>query len=61
MSGSCQERTSDVLARVAVTHLTPGYACGVRTAPEVIAAAPDSLRRLVVDRDYDDDALGHDL
>jgi transposase len=44
-----------------VIHLTPGNASDVRVAPEVIAAAPGRLRRLVADRGYDADALRRDL
>jgi transposase len=36
-------------------------ASDVRTAPEVIAAAPGRLRRLVADRGYDANALRRDL
>jgi transposase len=52
---------TDVLGRPAVIHLTPGNASDVRAAPEVIAAAPGPLRRLVADRGYDADALRRDL
>lgn len=38
-------------------HLTPGNASDVRTAPEVIAASPGRMRRLVADRGYDANAL----
>lgn len=43
----------DVLGRPAVIHLTPGNASDVRVAPDVIAAAPRPLKRLIADRGYD--------
>jgi transposase len=52
---------TDVLGRPAVIHLTPGNASDVKAAPEVIAAAPGRLRRLVADRGYDADHLRRDL
>ncbi len=52
---------ADVLGRPAVVHLTPGNASDVRTAPEVLAAAPGRLKRLVADRGYDADGLRRDL
>jgi transposase len=50
-----------VVGRPAVIHLTPGNASDVKAAPEVIAAAPGRLRRLVADRGYDADQLRRDL
>ena len=38
-------------------HLTPGNMSDVKAAPEVIAAAPGRLKRLVADRGYDADDL----
>ncbi len=52
---------TDVLGRPAVIHLTPGNASDIKAAPEVIAAAPGRLRRLLADRGYDADALRRDL
>ncbi len=52
---------TDVLGRPAVIHLTPGNASDVRVAPDLIAAVPGRLRRLVADRGYDADALRCDL
>lgn len=52
---------TDVLGRPAVIHLTPGNASDVTAAPDVLAAVPGSLRRLVADRGYDADALRRDL
>lgn len=48
---------TDVLGRPAVIHLTPGNASDVKVAPDVLAAVPGRLRRLVADRGYDADAL----
>ena len=44
---------ADVLGRPAVIHLTPGNASDVKSAPEVIAAAPGRFKRLIADRGYD--------
>jgi transposase len=52
---------TDVLGRPAVIHLTPGNASDVKVAPDLIAAVPGRLRRLVADRGYDADALRRDL
>jgi transposase len=52
---------TDVLGRPAVVHLTPGNASDVRTAPEVISAAPGRLKRLVADRGYDANHLWRNL
>ncbi|MBP0446824.1 IS5 family transposase [Roseomonas sp. SSH11] len=52
---------TDVLGRPAVIHLTPGNASDVTAAPDVLAATPGHLRRLVADRGYDADALRRDL
>ena len=52
---------TDVLGRPAVIHLTPGNASDIKAAPEIIAAAPGRLRRLLADRGYDADALRRDL
>ena len=41
---------ADVLGRPCVVHLTLGNASDVRTAPEVIGAAPGRLKRLIADR-----------
>lgn len=46
-----------MLGRPAVVHLTPGNASDVGTAPEVLAAAPGRIKRLLADRGYDADAL----
>jgi len=51
----------DVIGRPAVIHLTPGNASDVRTAPDVLAAAPGRLKRLIADRGYDANRLRHDL
>lgn len=48
---------TDLLGRPAAIHLTAGNASDVGSAPEVIAAAPGPIRRLVADRGYDADAL----
>ena len=40
---------------------TPGNASDVRTAPEVLAAAPGRIRRLAADKGYDADWLRTDL
>ncbi len=50
-----------MIGRPAVVHLTPGNASDVKTVPEVIAAAPGRIRRLLADRGYDADALRHGL
>ena len=52
---------TDVLGRPAVIHLTAGNASDITVAPEVIAAAPGRMRRLIADRGYDADALRRDL
>ena len=52
---------ADVLGRPAVVHLTPGNAGDVRTAPEVLAAVPGRLKRLIADRGYDANHLRSDL
>src|ERR671913_431703 len=52
---------TDVLGRPVVVHLTPGNASDVRTAPEVISAAPGRLKRLVADRGYDANHLWRNL
>ncbi len=52
---------ADVLGRPAVVHLTPGNASDVRTAPEVLAAVPGRLKRLIADRGYDANHLRRDL
>jgi transposase len=52
---------ADVLGRPAAIHLTPGNASDVRTAPDVLAAAPGRLKRLVADRGYDADRLRRGL
>ena len=52
---------TDVLGRPAVIHLTPGNAADVTAAPDVLAAVPGRLRRLVADRGYDADALRRGL
>jgi IS5 family transposase len=52
---------TDVLGRPAVVHLTPGNILHVKTAPEVIAAAPGRLKRLLADRGYDAKHLRRDL
>ncbi len=52
---------TDVLGRPAVIHLTPGNAADVAAAPDVLAAVPGRLRRLVADRGYDADALRRGL
>ncbi len=44
---------TDVLGRPAVLHLTPGNASDVKTAPEVLAAAPGRFKRLLAGRGYD--------
>lgn len=50
-----------MLGRPAVVHLTPGNASDVGTAPEVIAAAPGRIKRLLADRGYDADPLRRGL
>jgi transposase len=50
-----------VIGRPAVIHLTPGNASDIKAAPEVIAAVPGRIRRLVADRGYDADALRRTL
>lgn len=52
---------ADVLGRPAVVHLTPGNASDVKTAPELIAAAPGRIRRLLAYRGYDADPLRRSL
>ncbi len=52
---------TDVLGRPAVVHLTPGNASDVKTAPEVLAAAPGRFKRLIADRGYDANHLRRDL
>ena len=52
---------ADVLGRPAVIHLSPGNASDVRTAPEVLTAAPGRLKRLIADRGYDANSLRDDL
>ena len=52
---------TDVLGRPAVIHLTPGNASDVTAAPDVLAAAPGRLHRLVADRGYDANALRRGL
>ena len=52
---------TDVLGRPAVIYLTPGNASDVTAAPDVLAAVPGRLRRLVADRGYDADALRREL
>lgn len=52
---------TDVLGRPAVIHLTAGNASDITLAPNVIAAAPGRMRRLIADRGYDADALRRDL
>jgi transposase len=52
---------ADVLGRPAVVHLTPGNASDVRTAPDVLAAAPGRLKRLIADRGYGADHWRRDL
>jgi transposase len=52
---------TDVLGRPAVIHLTPGNASDVKIAPEVLAAAPGRLKRLIADRGYDANHLRRDL
>ncbi len=52
---------TDVLGRPGVLLLTPGNASDVRTAPEVLAAAPGRIRRLAADKGYDADWLRTDL
>ena len=48
---------ADVLGRPVVVHLTPGNAGDVRTAPQVLAAVPGRLKRLIADRGYASHAL----
>lgn len=48
---------TEVLGRPAVIHLAPGNASDVMAASDVLAAAPDRLRRLVADRGDDAAAL----
>ena len=50
-----------MIGRPAVVHLTPGNASDVKTAPEVIAAAPGRIRRLLADRGYDADPFRRGL
>jgi transposase len=52
---------TDVVGRPAVIHLTPGNASDLTVAPDVLAAAPGRLRRLIADKGYDADALRRDL
>ena len=52
---------SDTLGRPAVVHLTPGDSSDVRTAPDVSAAAPGRVRRLLADKGYDANWLRTDL
>ena len=52
---------ADVIGRPAVVHRTPGNASDVKTAPEVVAAAPGRIRRLLADRGYDADPLRRSL
>jgi transposase len=52
---------ADVLGRPAVIHLTPGTASDGKTAPEVLAAAPGRVKRLIADRGYDANHLRRDL
>lgn len=52
---------ADVLGRPAVVHLTAGNVSDVKTAPEVLAAAPGRLKRLIADKGYDADPLRRDL
>ena len=52
---------TDVIGRPAVIHLTSGNASDVTVAPQVIAAIPGRLRRLVADRGYDADPLRDNL
>ncbi len=52
---------SDTLGRPAVVHLTPGNSSDVRTAPDVLVAAPGRIRRLLADKGYDADWLRTDL
>jgi hypothetical protein len=41
---------ADTAGRSAVVHLTPGYASDVVSAPDVLAAAPGRLKRLITHR-----------
>ncbi len=50
-----------VLGRPAVVHLTAGNVSDVKTVPEVLAAAPGRLKRLIADKGYDADPLRRDL
>ncbi len=52
---------SDTLGRPAVVHLTLGNSSDVRTAPDVLVAAPGRIRRLLADKGYDADWLRTDL
>lgn len=52
---------TDVLGRPAVIHLTPGNASDVKTAPQVLVAAPGRFKRLLADRGYDANHLRRDL
>jgi transposase len=52
---------TDVVGRPAVIHLTAGNASDVTVAPQVIAAIPGRLRRLIADRGYDADPLRGNL
>ena len=52
---------ANVLGRPAITHLAPGNTSDVRTAPEVLAADPGRLKRLMADRGYDADRLRRNL
>jgi transposase len=36
-----------------VIHLTPGNASDIKTAPDVLAAAPGRLKRILADRGYE--------
>jgi len=47
--------------RPVVIHLTAGNASDVTTAPEVLAAAPGRVHRLIADKGYDADWLRADL
>jgi transposase len=47
--------------RPAVIDLTPGNVSDVKTAPDVIAAAPGRFKRLIADRGYDANHLRRDL